>query len=135
MDLIVPASIKSKFRKDWGLQNVMGLDAAPLFGKSIVDQNNQNAFRQRRVRHKIATFIQTAIYPQQLTIPRQYATTREGTFIYKILSGRMVNGYKENGVRVVVQENARQARFVISPLFDSEHDARSWARQQMGAET
>jgi len=45
-----------------------------------------------------------------------------------------VNGFRENGARVVVQENARQARFIISPLFGSKHDALSWARTQMGAE-
>ena len=92
----------------------------------------QNAHRQRKVRAKIANFVQRAIYPQQLTVPRQYATTREGVFIYKVLEGREIDGIKEDGVRVIIQENMKQARFVISPLLASRFDAITWARQNMG---
>lgn len=127
LDLTTPH--EGKLRRDWGLQNVVGVDAAPSM------PSMQNAFRQHKVRGKIATFIRTAIYPQQLSVPRQYATTREGCWVYKILEGREMNGFREDGVRVVVQENAKQARFVISPLFTSKHDALTWAVTQMGAET
>jgi len=123
----------TKLRKDFGLQNVVGA-SSPL-----PPQLMNNGFRQQKVRQKVANFVQTAVYPQQLTIPRQYATTQEGCWIYKILEGRQLrlgdNGgalYREKGVRVVVQENAKQARFVMSPLFGSKHDALSWARQHMG---
>lgn len=115
-------------RKDWGLQNIIGVKSAP------VPAVMTNEFRQRKVRGKIANFVQTAIYPQQLTVPRQYATTREGCWIYKILEGREISGFREDGVRVVVQENAQQARFVMSPLFVSKTDALSWAVKQMGAD-
>lgn len=131
----------AKARKDFGLDNMVGFDHNHRPGSDILSQSNQNAHRMQKVRGKIANFVQTAVYPQQLTIPRQYATTREGCWVYKILEGRelRVNSdsgakYREKGVRVVVQENARQARFVISPLFGSKHDALSWARSQMGAE-
>lgn len=117
-----------KFRREWGLQNMIGA-AAPASPLTM-----QNEFRQRQVRGKIANFIKTAIFPQQLTIPRQYATTREGCWIYKILEGREIAGFRENGVRVVVQENAQQARFVMSPLFTAKQDALSWAIKEMGAD-
>lgn len=132
LDLATPHT--GKFRKDWGLQNMVGADSGTVFNRDLIGQNNQNAFRQHRVRHKIATFVRTAIYPQQITIPRQYATTREGCWVYKVLEGREISGFRENGVRVVVQENAQQARFVISPLFGTKHDALTWAQSQMGAE-
>lgn len=125
LDLATPHT--GKFRKDWGLDNMVGVTPAP------VPVTMQNDFRQQKVRHKIATFVRTAIYPQQLTVPRQYATTREGCWVYKILEGREISGFREDGVRVVVQENAQQARFVISPLFSTKHDALSWAITQMGA--
>lgn len=125
-DLATPHT--GKFRKDWGLQNMVGANAAP----SPIAMKNE--FRQQRVRAKIATFVRTAIYPQQITVPRQYATTREGCWVYKVLEGREISGFRENGVRVVVQENAQQARFVISPLFGTKHDALTWAQSQMGAE-
>ena len=125
LDLATPHT--GKFRKDWGLDNMVGVNPAP------VPVTMQNDFRQQKVRHKIATFVRTAIYPQQLTVPRQYATTREGCWVYKILEGREISGFREDGVRVVVQENAQQARFVISPLFSTKHDALSWAITQMGA--
>ena len=142
MDLTVPASIKTKFRKDWGLQNAVGLDPRDMPKSSdLISQANLNSFRQHKVRGKIASFVQSAVFPQQLSVPRQYATTREGCWIYKILEGRPVvvnseNGakYREKGIRVVVQENARQARFVMSPLFGSKHDALAWAQSQMGAD-
>lgn len=119
--------MRGKFRRDWGLQNLVG-GPAPVTPASM-----SNILRERNVRAKIANFINTAIFPQQLTIPRQYATTREGCWVYKILEGRAINGFRENGVRVVVQENAKQARFVISPLFASRHDALAWAVREMGA--
>lgn len=140
-DLSPAPAHAGKFRRDWGLQNMVGADAAPLFGgNDMVSMQNRNDFRQHKVRGKVANFISTAIYPQQLTIPRQYATTREGCWVYKILEGRRLRlsdsnaTYREKGVRVVVQENARQARFVMSPLFGSKADALAWARQEMGAE-
>lgn len=126
LDLQTPHA--GKFRKDWGLQNMVGVNPA----ENPVTMRND--FRLQKVRHKIATFVSTAIYPQQLTVPRQYATTREGCWIYKVLEGREINGVRENGVRVVVQENAQLARFVISPLFGTKHDALTWAQSQMGAE-
>ena len=127
MDVTLPQPLRGKFRRDWGLQNVIGA-AAPSTPLTMA-----NEYRQRLVRIKIATFLRTAVFPQQLTVPRQYATTREGCWVYKILEGREISGFRENGVRVVVQENAKQARFVISPLFASKHDALSWATTQMGA--
>lgn len=122
-DLILPSAHKGKFRRDWGTQNMVGLDKA---GPKVHSA-------KANVQHKIDKFISRAVYPQQLSIPRQYATTQEGVSIYKILEGRIIDGYQEQGVRVVVQENAQMARFVVSPLFSSKHDALSWARQHMGA--
>jgi len=132
LDLKPSPAHTGKFRRDWGLQNMVGADA-PFSPLTI-----RNDFRQQKVRGKIANFVQTAIYPQQLTVPRQYATTQEGCWVYKILEGREIpsdNGakYRERGVRVVVQENAQQARFIMSPLFGSKHDALSWATKEMGA--
>lgn len=124
LDLVTP-NVGNMLRRDWGLQNMIGL-------RSPGAVQQKNAAIQQRVRAKIANFISTAIFPQQLTVPRQYATTAEGVRIYKIMKGRVVGGVQENGVRVVVQENAQQARFVISPLMPSEHDAMAWARQNMG---
>ena len=117
-----------KMRREWGLQNMVGIVAPPS------PATMQNAFRLRQVRGKIAQFTQTAVYPQQLTVPRQYATTREGCWIYKILEGREISGFREDGVRVVIQENAQLARFVMSPLFTAKQDALSWAIKEMGAE-
>ena len=126
MDLAT--SHQGKFRKDWGLQNMVGVNYP------MPQMKNTNEWAQQKVRAKIANFVRTAIYPQQLTVPRQYATTREGCWVYKILEGREITGFREDGVRVIVQENAQQARFVISPLFGSKHDALSWAQTHMGAE-
>jgi hypothetical protein len=123
-DIPVSEAIAAKPRRDWGTQNLVGLDTKS--GPKIHTA-------QQNVRHKIAKFIQRAVYPQQLSVPRQYASTQQGTFIYKIMEGRIIDGFQEQGARVVVQENARMARFVMSPLFSSKHDALSWARQQMGA--
>ena len=136
LDLSPAPENASKFRRDWGLQNVVGVKS------NIPDSAvGLNSLRQQKVRQKIANFVQTAVYPQQLSIPRQYATTQEGCFIYKILEGREVRvntdtgaKYKEKGIRVVVQENAQQARFIMSPLFGSKHDALTWAQSNMGAE-
>lgn len=135
MDLAVAAPNRGKFRRDWGLQNMVGMDTRGIIpGNDLLAIQNQNAAAQHRVRGKIAQFTMTAIFPMQLTVPRQYATTRAGCWVYKILEGRKVNGVPENGVRVVVQENAQQARFVMSPLFGTRHDALQWAQSQMGAE-
>lgn len=134
MDLAVSPALSGKLRRDWGLKNMIGVEGRQLFGgNDLISQHNSNAVNQQQVRRKIATFVTRAIYPQQLTVPRQYATTREGVWVYKILEGREIDGVRENGVRVVVQENAKQARFVISPLFGSKHDALSWAVKHMGA--
>lgn len=125
-DLRVPPALANKMRREWGDQP-LGLShaAGPRF-------DAKNGHRLRMVRQKIANFVSRAVYPQQLTIPRQYATTQEGVFIYKIIEGREIDGIREQGVRVVVQENARQARFVMSPLFSNRHDALAWARRNMG---
>lgn len=123
-DLILPQGLQGKLRRDWGTQNLSELDHA---GGPRVHTAQQN------VNRKIAHFVNTAIYPQQLTVPRQYATTKQGTWVYKVFEGRVVDGFQEQGARVVVQENAKLARFVMSPLFSSKHDALDWARQQMGA--
>ncbi len=128
MDLPVSSGNRRKFRKDWGLQNVVGMSAA----NPVLEKND--AHRQRIVQQRIENFVKRAVFPQQLTLPRQYATTREGTFIFKVLVGRKIDGIQEQGARVVVQENAQQARFVMSPLFASKHDARAWARQHMAAQ-
>ena len=114
-----------KLRRDWGTQNMVGM----AHGNPAAVTN---AARLQHVQNKIATFCNTAIYPQQLTVPRQYATTQEGVSIFRIMSGRKVGGYTEPGFRVVVLENAQQSRFVISRLFDSEADARGWAHKEMG---
>jgi hypothetical protein len=127
IDLRPAPSNMKKLRKDWGLQNVIGMEHA---NRALM---SNNAHRIRKVRHKVANFTQNAIYPQQLTIPRQYATTTEGTFIYKILEDREVDRVAGGGVRVVVQENAQQARFIMSPLFGSKQDALGWAARNTGA--
>ena len=123
-DLIIPSEHKGKLRREWGTQNMVGIDAA---GGPKVHTAQAN------VQAKINTFLERAIYPQQLSVPRQYATTKEGAFIYMTMEGRTIDGLQEQGARVVVQENAQMARFVISPLFSSIHDARSWASQNLGA--
>lgn len=89
--------------------------------------------RRRIVENKIKTFCNNAIYPQTLTLPRDPSTTKEGTFIFRMFKGRVVEGYEEQGVRCILQENSgwgnkAKARFLVSPLFPSEHDALSWAR-------
>lgn len=128
VDLAIAPPHRNKARRDWGLQNAVGIDAAPN------PVTMRNDFRQQMARRKIAQFTRTAIFPQQLTVPRQYATTREGCFLYKILTDREVDRPAGGGVRVVVQENAQQARFIISPLFQSKHDALSWAQRETGAD-
>lgn len=132
-DLAVAPGNANKLRRDWGLQNTVGI-TSPM-------PQVKNDVRARKVKAKIDNFVRTAVYPQQLTVPRQYATTDAGCWIYEILEGRqiVVNSetgakYREKGVRVVVQENAQQARFVMSKLFDSKADALSWAVKEMGAE-
>jgi hypothetical protein len=123
-DQILSSAHQGKMRREWGTQNMSALDH---MRGPVVNQAQVN------VQRKINGFLTRAVFPQQLTIPRQYATTKEGTFVFKTMEGRMIDGYQEQGARVVVQENAKMARFVISPLFSSIHDARSWALQQMGA--
>ena len=127
MILGLPDNNPGKLRRDWGTQNMVGM----AHGNPAAIAN---AARLRHVQNKIATFCNTAIYPHQLTVPRQYSTTVAGVSIYKVLSGRKIGGYTEPGVCVVVLENAQQARFVISPLFDSETDARGWAHKHMGVQ-
>lgn len=123
-DQAVASGLKGKLRRDWGTQNMMGLDH--VAGPSVHGA-------QVNVQRKVKTFMDRAVYPQQLSVPRQYATTKEGVFICQTYEGRIIDGVQEQGARVVVQENAKMARFVISPLFSSIHDARSWAYQNMGA--
>lgn len=123
----------SKLRRDWGTQNTLGMTNPNPALNAKNPSNFVNAMRMNNVLRKIQHFYDTAVFPQQLTLPRQYATTSDGVRVVKLLSGREIDGVREDGVRVVVQENARQARFVISPLFSNKHDAHAWARQQMGA--
>jgi hypothetical protein len=127
-DLPIPLHRQNMMRKDFGLQNLVGLDhmAGPK-GHQRVELTAQNVMR------KLQGFADRAVHPQQVTIPRQYATTREGTWVHKVLEGRVIDGVQEQGVRVIVQENAKLARFVMSPLFSSKTDALSWASQHMGA--
>lgn len=133
-DLPVPVSRGNMPRHVWGKDNIVRLEGGGVVGRLPDGHQIKNALQQRNVRNKIARFTQIAIYPQQLTVPRQYATTREGVFLYKILKGRTIGGYQEDGVRVVVQENAKMARFVMSPLMPSEYDARQWAKSEMGVQ-
>ena len=126
MDLKLPDAHKNKPRRDWGLQNIVGLSG------TTIPKNIENVHRERMVRSKIDNFINRAVFPQQLTIPRQYATTQEGVSIYKMLEGRVIDGIQEQGVRAVVLENAKFARFVMSPLMPSRSDAEQWARRNMG---
>lgn len=127
-DVALPPELQSKARRDWGLQNMVAADSAPN------PMTMKNDFRQQQVRRKIAQFTQNAVFPMQLTIPRQYATTKAGVSVVKILTDRPVDRAAGGGVRVVVQENAQQARFVVSPLFQSRQDALAWAHTQMGAD-
>lgn len=122
----LPNHNPTKLRRDWGLQNMASV------GMPRPSTPASNAQKQRVVQQKINTFLERAIYPQQLTISRQYATTQEGVTVFRVLEGRTIDGIQEQGVRVVVQENGKQARFVMSPLFGSKHDALMWAKRQMG---
>lgn len=123
-DIQLAAGNQGKLRRDWGLQNMVSDTTPTGIGPNVAQDN---------VRRKINTFLDRAVYPQQLSVPRQYSSTKEGVSIFKILKGRIIDGLREDGVRAVALENAQRARFVISPLFSSEHDAVSWARQNMGA--
>lgn len=133
IDLKPAASLAGKFRRDWGLSNIVGVEGPPNPNFRLPE------WQKQRSRQKVAHFCRTAIYPQQLTLPRDYITTETGVRIYKILEGReiRVSGssatYREKGVRVVVLENGRQSRFIMSPLFGSKHDALTWAQQHTGA--
>lgn len=133
IDLKPAASLAGKFRRDWGLSNIVGVEGPPNPNFRLPE------WQKQRARQKVAHFIQTAVYPQQLTLPRDYLSTETGVRIYKILEGReiRVSGssatYREKGVRVVVLENGRQARFIMSPLFGNKHDALTWAQQHTGA--
>lgn len=127
VDRTVVAGNANKPRRDWGLQNVVGLDNM----NRAAMQNN--AHRTQQVKRKIENFVQTAVYPQQLTIPRQYATTKEGVRVYKVLENREVDKVAGGGVRIVVQENMQQSRFMMSPLLKSKHDAFQWAFRNTGA--
>ena len=96
IDLPTPAAHQNKPRRAWGTQNLVGLSNASGPRIHSVQQNFNK---------KIKAFIDRAVYPQQLSLPRQYATTKEGSFIFKVLEGRVIDGVQEQGVRVVVQEN------------------------------
>jgi len=104
----------------------------------VTPLSKRSDFQKQRARQKIANFIQNAVYPQQLTIPRDYLSTETGVRIYKILEGRPIKvtgsnaTFKEKGIRVVVLENGAQARFIMSPLFSSKHDALTWAQRHTG---
>lgn len=127
MDIAVAPERQGLLRRDWVSKYSIAPDPARKVEKSM-----RNEHQKRVVRSKIANFIQRAVYPQQLTIPRQYSTTSEGVRLYKVLEGREIDGIREQGVRVVVQENAKNARFVMSPLLPSRFDAVQWARRNMG---
>lgn len=122
----------SKLRRDWGLQNIVGVKGP------VTPLSKRADYQKQQARRKIAHFLQNAVYPQQLTIPRDYLTTETGVRIYKILEGRpiKVSGsnatFREKGIRVVVLENGAQARFIMSPLFGSKHDALTWAQRHTG---
>lgn len=94
---------------------------------------------RRNIANKIENFTRTAINPQTLTIPRDPLSTDDGNRVFRVLKGRLLQGIPENGVRAVVQENSgwgvsAKVRFIMSPLFGNEHDARSWARREYEAE-
>jgi len=122
---------KQKFRRDWGLSTLVGLtQQAPRMGHNSGEQVS-GAYKKR------AKFVEAAVWPQQLTLPRQVSTTKDGCRVFKILEGRRIGGIQEDGARVVVEENthhggAALTRYVISPLFQSKQDALSWATTHMG---
>lgn len=124
-DKPLPEVLRGKLRRDWGAKNLLSVNgpAPRMTTEQIVQQLN------RKVEH----FIANAVFPQQLTVPRDMARTRSGVTVYRVLKGRVVGGVQENGVRVVVQENTMRTRYVMSPLCESEYDALTWARREMGA--
>ena len=90
--------------------------------------------RQAIVKSKLDGFFNRAIYPQTLTMPRDPLTTQEGSTLVRVFNGRKIDGVAENGIRCVVQKNIHNgtktwAQFCMSPLFNNEHDAQGWARQ------
>lgn len=123
MDLGIPKSIRGRKRRDIGKDNII---MATTVGPLPAD------IAKRNIQRKIEGFIANAIFPQQLSVPRDYATTKEGVSIYRVLKGRKVAGIVEDGVRVVVLECGKYARFVMSPLMPTEYDAIQWARSEMG---
>ena len=93
-----------------------------------------NVQKRDFLRRKIETFCANGSHPQTLTGPRDPVMIGDGKALFRTLRGRHVGGYREDGVRVVIQENLgfgtkATARFVMSPLFQSEADAMAWARQ------
>ena len=133
VDLPVVAERKNMLRRDWVTREKVAVGMDHMSRAFMQNTSPINAYRMQIVRRKIDNFTKSAVFPQQLTIPRQYATTQEGVFIYKVLEDREIDRVAGGGVRVVVQENAAQARFYISPLFSSKHDALDWARLNTGA--
>lgn len=125
MDLALPPALLGKRRRDWGLEKMVTMENPAR----IRSEHAKLVLKQ-----KIENFIARAIYPQQLTVSRQYATTAEGCRVVQVLEGREIDGYREPGVRVVVQENEQRARFIMSPLFASKTDALGWAVHHTGAE-
>jgi hypothetical protein len=125
-DMAVPLSRHNLARRDWGTQNYIHL------GSNL--RSFPDAFGVQRARAKVAKFMQRAVYPQQLTIKSRFLPGAM-TKVCKVMHGRVIDGYQEDGVRVVVlvveQDNAR---FIISPLHRSEFDARTWAHSHTGAE-
>lgn len=132
MDLKPLQSQKRKLRRDWGLKTIVGLTPpGPMMMGHNSGEQVSGAYKKR------AKFIASAFWPQQLTLPRQVSTTMDGCRVFKILEGRRLGGIQEDGVRVVVEENTHQGaaaltRYVISPLFQSKHDALAWANTHMG---
>lgn len=92
------------------------------------------ADRQKVISAKIENFCNRAIHPQTLTLPRDPLMVPDGVRIAKWVEGRVIDGFRENGLRVIVLEangvgTSAKCRFHMSPLFDNRHDAETWARQ------
>ncbi len=90
--------------------------------------------RRQIVKRKLEGFFDRAIHPQTLTMQRDPMTTKDGATIAATMHGRVIDNVKEDGIRCVVQKNTQiggkpWAKFCMSPLFNNEHDAQGWARQ------
>ena len=127
MDLINPQ--KNKPRTAWGADKMLSLQTGKVGVRmpGVPDQQMKSRDMVKMVQDKVVRFMETAVYPQQLTFTR-YSEVPEGTSLYQIVHGREVDGIQEQGVRAFVLENKKNyARFLVSPLMPSEHDARAWA--------